>query len=86
VVEQFACYADNLAGVECSRFVGREPEEPDTMSRALLVFSALLLPAMAGTLRAQDEVESGVAVGDFAAPFDVKDITGPNKGKTLCYR
>ena len=33
-----------------------------------------------------DGPQSGVAVGDFASPFDVKDITGPNKGKTLCYR
>lgn len=32
------------------------------------------------------DLQSGVQVGDFAAPFDVKDITGPNKGKTLCYR
>ena len=24
--------------------------------------------------------------GDFVSPFDVHDITGPNKGKTLCYR
>ena len=32
------------------------------------------------------DLQSGVQVGDFAAPFDVKDITGPNKGQTLCYR
>jgi hypothetical protein len=39
-----------------------------------------------GTSSAAERVDSGVAVGDFAAPFDVQDITGPNKGKTLCYR
>lgn len=32
------------------------------------------------------DIQSGVQVGDFASPFDVLDITGPNKGKTLCYR
>jgi hypothetical protein len=31
-------------------------------------------------------LKSGLDVGDFATPFNVKDITGPNKGKTLCYR
>jgi len=32
------------------------------------------------------DIQSGVQVGDFAGPFDVKDITGPNRGKELCYR
>ena len=39
-----------------------------------------------GTCFAGVAVESGLKVGDFAAPFDVDDVTGPNKGKTLCYR
>jgi hypothetical protein len=41
---------------------------------------------MVGTGRAGDAVKSGLSVGDFATPFDVDDVTGPNKGKTLCYR
>ena len=41
---------------------------------------------MVGTSLAGDPVKSGQAVGDFVSPFDVDDITGPNKGKTLCYR
>lgn len=36
--------------------------------------------------RAGDGLDSGVQVGDAVAPFDVQDITGPNKGNTLCYR
>jgi len=35
---------------------------------------------------AGDEVKSGLAVGKFVPPFNVRDITGPNVGKTLCYR
>jgi hypothetical protein len=64
-----------------------EPEEPGAMRSVL----AMGLPAMVvsalvvGTALAGD-LQSGVQVGDFAAPFDVKDITGPNKGQTLCYR
>ena len=41
---------------------------------------------MVGTSLAGDPVQSGQAVGDFVSPFDVEDITGPNKGRTLCYR
>jgi len=41
---------------------------------------------MVGTSRAGDPVKSGQEAGEFVVPFDVDDITGPNKGKTLCYR
>lgn len=41
---------------------------------------------MVGTIRAGDSVKSGQDVGDLVSPFDVEDVTGPNKGKTLCYR
>lgn len=47
---------------------------------------AVVVSALAVGTASAGDVESGVQVGDFAAPFDVKDITGPNKGKTLCYR
>jgi hypothetical protein len=36
-------------------------------------------------VRAAD-VESGLKTGDFCNAFNVKDITGPNAGKSLCYR
>ena len=41
---------------------------------------------MVGTGLAGDAVQSGQNVGDPVSPFDVLDVTGPNKGKTLCYR
>jgi hypothetical protein len=39
-----------------------------------------------GTSLAGDAIESGLKPGGFVRPFDVDDVTGPNKGKTLCYR
>jgi hypothetical protein len=47
-----------------------------------LVVSAVLV----GTARSGQDVKSGLSVGEFAPPFDVLDVTGPNKGNTLCYR
>jgi hypothetical protein len=41
---------------------------------------------MMGTSLAGDAVESGLKVGESVNPFLVDDITGPNKGTTLCYR
>ena len=41
---------------------------------------------MVGTSLAGDPVQSGLKVGESVNPFNVDDITGPNKGKTLCYR
>lgn len=32
------------------------------------------------------EVKSGLEPGGAPTPFNVKDITGPNAGKSLCYR
>jgi hypothetical protein len=46
--------------------------------RAAVVVAAFALPAHAGD-------KSGPAVGSTVSAFDVHDITGPNKGKTLCY-
>ena len=41
---------------------------------------------MVGTSLAGDAVQSGLKVGESVNPFQVDDITGPNKGTTLCYR
>lgn len=49
----------------------------------LLVSSACVLIFAAG---AAAEVKSGLQPGDRAGAYNVKDITGPNKGKSLCYR
>jgi hypothetical protein len=56
-------------------------------SRFARGLSAVVVSIVAvGTSLAGDAVESGLKVGEFASPFDVEDVTGPNKGKTLCYR
>jgi len=44
----------------------------------LAVVSALAAHAVGGDT-------FGPEVGDAAPTFDVEDVTGPNKGKTLCY-
>ena len=54
--------------------------------RSLLVPSAVLLMAAAGAVVAAEELKSGLQVGDKTSPFNIRDITGPNAGKTLCYR
>ena len=38
-----------------------------------------------GVLVAATAGETGLQVGDSCTPFDVHDITGPNRGKSLCY-
>ena len=41
---------------------------------------------MVGTSLAGDAVQSGLKVGEPVNPFQVDDITGPDKGTSLCYR
>ncbi len=41
---------------------------------------------MVGTSLAGDAVQSGLKVGEPVNAFQVDDITGPNKGTSLCYR
>ena len=41
---------------------------------------------MVGTSLAGDAVQSGLKVGEPVNPFQVDDITGPNRGTSLCYR
>jgi hypothetical protein len=56
-------------------------------SRFVMGVSAWVVSIVAvGISLAGDAVESGLKVGGFVNPFDVDDITGPNKGTTLCYR
>ena len=47
------------------------------LALALLMATASLMAA---------ELKSGLQVGDHAGAFNVKDITGPRAGKSLCYR
>jgi len=54
--------------------------------RSLLVPSAVLLMVAVGAAVAAEELKSGLQVGESTSPFNIRDITGPNAGKTLCYR
>jgi hypothetical protein len=54
--------------------------------KRLLVPSAALLLATIGVVVAAEELESGLQVGEKTHAYNVRDITGPNVGKTLCYR
>ena len=53
--------------------------------RRLTLLSAAFIVATAGVFAA-DKVKSGLQLGDFPGAFNVLDVTGPNKGKKLCYR
>lgn len=53
---------------------------------AMAASAVVVSIAMMGTSRAGDVVKSGLAVGESVGPFQVDDVTGPNKGSTLCYR
>ena len=41
---------------------------------------------MVGASLAGDAVQSGLKPGEPVNAFQVDDITGPNKGTSLCYR
>jgi len=53
------------------------------MNRFLIPAVALFVTA---GVAVAGEVKSGLAAGESPSPFNVKDITGPNKGTSLCYR
>lgn len=54
------------------------------MKKSLATFAVCFM-AVAGIALAE-ELKSGLPCGDMVPAFNVRDITGPNKGKTLCYR
>jgi hypothetical protein len=55
--------------------------------RSALGISAVVVSIVTvGAIYAGDAVESGLKPGESVSPFDVDDVTGPNKGTTLCYR
>lgn len=55
------------------------------MRRLHLAAAALVMSASAIAAPAVFAGDTGLKKGDKASAFDVQDITGPNKGKTLCY-
>ena len=55
--------------------------------RSALGISAVVVSIVTvGAIHAGDAVQSGLKPGESVSPFDVDDVTGPNKGTTLCYR
>jgi hypothetical protein len=70
----------------CGRGLVSAIIKESSFMRRLLLPSVVLVCAAAGAAVAADAIKSGLEVGDSAPPFNVRDITGPNAGKTLCYR
>src|SRR5262249_34917322 len=55
--------------------------------KKLFAFPVFVLAVSALAIAADAELKSGLPVGEGPVPaFNVRDITGPNKGTTLCYR
>lgn len=54
--------------------------------RRTTVAAAGLLVALGSAMAFAADLKSGLQVGDSAGAFNVKDITGPRKGRSLCYR
>lgn len=52
------------------------------MKRHWLVCGIVALCCLTG---AAQEISSGLQPGDMTPVFPVFDLTGPNKGQTLCY-
>jgi hypothetical protein len=50
------------------------------------IVSTLTCFLAAGVVCAADAVKSGLDIGEGTTAFNVRDVTGPSKGKTLCYR
>jgi hypothetical protein len=57
------------------------------MRRALVagVAVALLASAYVAYRVTAQETKTSFSVGDSTPAYDVVDVTGPNKGKQLCY-
>jgi len=54
--------------------------------RRLTVPTVGLLVALMATAATAGDVKSGLQPGEAASAYNVKDVTGPNKGRSLCYR
>ncbi len=56
------------------------------LKSAIGISAVVVSIVVVGTSIARDTVRSGLKVGESVNAFEVDDITGPNKGQTLCYR
>ena len=50
------------------------------------IFASVFALLVVASVAVAANVKSGLEVGDSPAAFNVRDITGPKAGKTLCYR
>ncbi len=55
------------------------------MQRVMIPAMGLMV-ACAASVGFAGDLESGPQKGEAAKFFQVKDVTGPRKGKSLCYR
>jgi len=55
------------------------------MSRKASLACSLVALAFVAGLGAAEALKSGLQPGDRTSPFQTRDITGPSKGKSLCY-
>lgn len=69
----------------CAAGVISSPREKESAEMRRVCAPALALLVATASLMAA-ELKSGLEPGDACGAFNVKDITGPNKDKTLCYR
>ncbi len=56
------------------------------LNSAMGISSVVVSIIVVGTSFAGDAVQSGLKPGESVNAFNVDDVTGPNKGTTLCYR
>ena len=54
--------------------------------RGFFLSSAALVTFVVGSTAVGADLKSGLEVGSSPGAFNVKDCTGPSKGKSLCYR
>lgn len=56
------------------------------MQKVMVAMAAILLVAVVGATVIAADMKSGLQPGESAGAFNVRDITGPKAGETLCYR
>ncbi len=63
-----------------------EDKETEMKNFSVALMALLFAGAVTYAAAPKSSVKSGLQVGESAPPYFVNDITGPNAGKTLCYR
>ena len=55
------------------------------MIRSSALAASLVLLTLPALHAGEKKLESGCKAGEGVPTFTVKDVTGPNKGRSLCY-